>query len=148
MVRILYESFIQGDKSQLFSMVSTAKNRDSLTWMLPLSLRAMQCWQDCLKGLRMLEVFCLVRHHDTAAIIRDRCKEVLTCCVKRFAQSNLKCRLGAPTWSPSTVVCYFLTHCTLVITQHGVVKRHTSELYKCRQKHVATGGRYFRDWYI
>jgi hypothetical protein len=34
---------------------------------------------------------------DTAPVNRDRCKEVLTCCVKRFAQSNLKCRLSTPT---------------------------------------------------
>ena len=82
----------------------------------------------------------------TAAANRDRCKELLTRCVKGFAQSNLKCRLSTPTWSPSIVLWYFPIHCTLVISQHGVEKKHIDELYWWRQKRVAFGGRCLRDW--
>jgi len=44
MVWILYESFLQGDKSQLLQYgLHNVQQRQSVTWMLPLSLRAMQC---------------------------------------------------------------------------------------------------------
>jgi len=41
---------------------------------------------------------------DTAPVNRDRCKKVLTCCVKRFVQSILKCKLNTPAWSPRIVL--------------------------------------------
>jgi hypothetical protein len=40
----------------------------------------------------MLEVFHLVWHHDHAVVIGYRYKEVLTHCVKQFAQNILKCK--------------------------------------------------------
>jgi hypothetical protein len=40
----------------------------------------------------MLEVVCLVRRHGHAAVIVHRYKEILTHCVKQFAQNNLKCK--------------------------------------------------------